>query len=80
MRLSYPFLYLCTGLTMSISQPCFPNVGDVNHLIGIVGVDLHMEDIVQDITYYNPGDGSYAFVVTTDGQSQFISNVILFSY
>ncbi|XP_046344826.2 VWFA and cache domain-containing protein 1-like [Haliotis rufescens] len=55
------------GLTMSISQPCFPNVGDVNHLIGMVGVDLHMEDIVQDITYYNPGDGSYAFVVTTDG-------------
>ena len=36
--------------------------------MGMVGVDLHMEDIVQDITYYNNNDQSYAFLITTHGE------------
>ena len=59
------------GLTLSISQPCFHS--PVSHperlqLMGMVGVDLHMEDIVQDITYYNNNDQSYAFLITTHGE------------
>ncbi|XP_052058181.1 VWFA and cache domain-containing protein 1-like [Mytilus californianus] len=51
------------ALTITISQTCFHN----NKVIGIMGVDLHMEDIVQDITYYDEMDGSYAFVITSEG-------------
>ncbi|KAL8604767.1 hypothetical protein ACOMHN_017726 [Nucella lapillus] len=57
-------------LTLSISQPCFHspvNQPERLQLMGMVGVDLHMEDIVQDITYYNNDDQSYAFLITTQG-------------
>nr|XP_022322709.1 LOW QUALITY PROTEIN: VWFA and cache domain-containing protein 1-like [Crassostrea virginica] len=50
-------------LTMSISQPCFHG----KELIGIMGVDLHMEDVVQDVTYYNQEINSYIFLINTDG-------------
>lgn len=50
-------------LTMSISQPCFHG----KELIGIMGVDLHMEDVVQDVTYYNQELNSYIFLITTEG-------------
>lgn len=48
---------------MTISQTCYHN----NKMIGIMGVDLHMEDIVQDVTYYDEMDGSYAFIINSDG-------------
>ncbi|XP_064604512.1 VWFA and cache domain-containing protein 1-like [Liolophura sinensis] len=51
------------ALTLSLSQPCFYE----GSVVGVVGVDLHMEDIAQDITYYNQGDGSYAFIIDTAG-------------
>lgn len=35
----------------------------------MVGVDLHMEDIAQDITYYNNDDQSYAFLISTQGRA-----------
>ncbi|XP_061168196.1 VWFA and cache domain-containing protein 1-like [Saccostrea echinata] len=50
-------------LTMSISQPCFHG----KELIGIMGIDLHMEDVVQDVTYYNQDINSYVFLINTDG-------------
>lgn len=53
-----------SALTMSISQACI-HEGD---LIGVVGVDLHMEDIAQDITYFNQEEDSYAFIINTDGE------------
>lgn len=49
---------------MSISQPCFHG----KELIGIMGVDLHMEDVVQDVTYYNQELNSYIFLITTEGK------------
>ena len=49
---------------MSISQPCFHG----KELIGIMGVDLHMEDVVQDVTYYNQEINSYIFFINTDGK------------
>lgn len=51
------------ALTMSITQTCFHN----EEVIGIMGVDLHMEDIVQDVTYYDEMDGSYAFIINAEG-------------
>ncbi|XP_055956054.1 VWFA and cache domain-containing protein 1 [Patella vulgata] len=55
------------SLTLTISQPCFHIFKDEYKLIGMVGIDLHVEDIVQDITYYNQDGQSYTFIVTTDG-------------
>ncbi|KAK0046626.1 VWFA and cache domain-containing protein 1 isoform X1 [Biomphalaria pfeifferi] len=58
------------ALTMSLSQPCvhtLPDKPDLHHLIGLVGIDLHMEDVVQDVTYYSHADNSYAFIVTSQG-------------
>ena len=56
--------YLISGLTLTISQPCLHNGSP----IGVSGIDLHMEDLVQEVTYYNQGDGSYAFVVNEKGK------------
>lgn len=56
---------------MSLSQPCvhtLPDKPDLHHLIGLVGIDLHMEDVVQDVTYYSHADNSYAFIVTSQGE------------
>ncbi|CAL1540838.1 unnamed protein product [Lymnaea stagnalis] len=58
------------ALTMSLSQPCvhtLPDKPDLHHLIGLVGIDLHMEDVAQDVTYYSHADNSYAFIVTSQG-------------
>ncbi|CAG5123241.1 unnamed protein product, partial [Candidula unifasciata] len=68
---SLPYIDEADGaLTMSLSQPCvhtLPDQPDLHHLIGLVGVDLHMEDVAQDVTYYSHADNSYAFIVTTQG-------------
>lgn len=48
---------------MSISMACLHN----KEPIGMSGVDLHMEDLVQDITYFNQADNSYAFMINENG-------------
>ena len=47
-----------------MSQPCL----HLGNPIGVTGIDLHMEDIAQEITYYNQVDGSYAFMVNENGK------------
>ncbi|XP_012946227.1 VWFA and cache domain-containing protein 1 isoform X2 [Aplysia californica] len=68
---SLPYIDEADGaLTMSLSQTCIhtlPDQPDLQHLIGLVGMDLHMEDVAQDITYYSYADSSYAFIVTPQG-------------
>lgn len=41
-----------------------------------MGVDLHMEDVVQDVTYYNQELNSYIFLITTEGKFKWINVVI----
>jgi hypothetical protein len=41
-----------------------------------MGVDLHMEDIVQDVTYYDEMDGSYAFIINSEGILFYISVIL----
>ena len=56
---------------MSLSQTCIhtlPDQPDLHHLIGLVGMDLHMEDVAQDVTYYSYADSSYAFIITPQGK------------
>ena len=57
-------IVIFTALTLTMSQPCLHN----RVPIGVSGVDLHMEELVQEITYYNQGDGSYAFMVDENGK------------
>ena len=59
---------LVSGLTLSMSQPCLHNGSP----IGVSGIDLHMADIVQEITYYNQDDGSYAFMVNENGKANYL--------
>ena len=59
-------IVIFTALTLTMSQPCLHN----RVPIGVSGVDLHMEELVQEITYYNQGDGSYAFMVDENGKLQ----------
>ena len=70
--LFFPPFLLPVALTLSLSQACIhtlPDQPELRHLIGLVGVDLHMEDVVQDITYYSHADSSYAFIISTKGGS-----------
>lgn len=65
MTLLFTIVVFCiTALTMSISMACLHN----KEPIGMSGVDLHMEDLVQDITYFNQADSSYAFIINTNGR------------
>ena len=58
-----PLAYV-SALTLTMSQPCL----HLGNPIGVTGIDLHMEDIAQEITYYNQVDGSYAFMVNENGK------------
>ncbi|KAL5022166.1 hypothetical protein ScPMuIL_001321 [Solemya velum] len=61
---SLPYIDIADqGLTMSLSQPCFYKEVP----FGVVGIDLNMEEVVEDITYYTQDEGSYAFIINTDG-------------
>lgn len=52
------------GLVVSITQPCY----HLDLLIGAVGLDIHLSDLVEDITYFNqPGGRSYAFLIDAFG-------------
>jgi len=52
------------GLVVSITQPCY----HLDLLIGAVGLDIHLSDLVEDMTYFNqPGGRSYAFLIDTFG-------------
>ena len=57
------FLLARAGLIMSITQTCFVN----NRLIGIVGLEVNMVDLLEDITYFKEGDRSYAFIIDRKG-------------
>lgn len=69
-RLKGNVFFFDLALTMSISMACLHN----KEPIGMSGVDLHMEDLVQDITYFNQADSSYAFIINSNGN--YFNNVL----
>ncbi len=50
-----------TGLLTSITLPCYHQ----GKFIGVVGTDLSMEDLLSEITYFQKGQSSYAFMADT---------------
>ncbi|KAG8297470.1 VWFA and cache domain-containing protein 1 [Homalodisca vitripennis] len=53
-------------LVVSISKTVLDKEGN---LLGIVGVDIALEDLAEDIIFYNDFRRSYAFFVTTRGKA-----------
>ncbi len=52
---------------MSVTQTCIIN----DKVIGIVGLDINMADLLEDITYFEKGEKSYAFLINNQGKKQF---------
>ncbi|KAF0299200.1 VWFA and cache domain-containing protein 1 [Amphibalanus amphitrite] len=50
-------------LVVSVTQPCY----HVDYFIGILGMDLHLPDLVEDITYFSQTGGRYAFIIDDHG-------------
>ena len=50
---------------ITITLPCFHN----GNFIGVVGTDIHVEDLLSDITFFNQGQSTYAFVVSNSGRT-----------
>lgn len=53
---------------MSLTAPCY----HLDQLIGAVGLDVHLADLVEDFTYFNPPGGrSYVFLIDSIGIYRF---------
>jgi hypothetical protein len=52
-----------SGLVVSITQPCL----HLNEVVGVVGLDLQLSDLVEDVTYFNGYGASHAFLLTKNG-------------
>lgn len=55
---------------MTVSKPCYFG----NLLLGIVGVDVNLAYILEDVTYYQDSLGSYTFLI--DNKGKFLAQMI----
>lgn len=55
---------------MTVSRPCYFG----NLLLGVVGVDVNLAYILEDVTYYQDSLASYTFLIDNKGQSRRESN------
>ena len=66
------------GVTLSITWPClYSSSGgggsggggkQRQELIGVVGLDIHLGALMEEVTYFSEQDGAYAFVVDRKGE------------
>lgn len=50
---------------MTVSRPCYFG----NLLLGVVGVDVNLAYILEDVTYYQDSLASYTFLIDNKGTS-----------
>lgn len=50
---------------MTVSRPCYFG----NQLLGVVGVDVNLAYILEDVTYYQDSLASYTFLIDNKGES-----------
>ncbi len=62
---SYIFFFILEGLLTTVALPCYYN----NKFIGVVGTDISMKGIQSQITYFQKGQASYAFMVSNFGRA-----------
>lgn len=51
---------------MTVSRPCYFG----NLLLGVVGVDVNLAYILEDVTYYQDSLASYTFLIDNKGESR----------
>lgn len=51
---------------MTVSRPCYFG----NMLLGVVGVDVNLAYILEDVTYYQDSLASYTFLIDNKGTDQ----------
>uniref|UniRef100_A0A8C2NKA2 VWFA domain-containing protein n=1 Tax=Capra hircus TaxID=9925 RepID=A0A8C2NKA2_CAPHI len=61
------------GLIMTVSKPCYFG----NLLLGIVGVDVNLAYILEDVTYYQDSLASYTFLIDDKGYTLIASFYLL---
>ena len=54
------------GFIMTVSRPCYFG----NLLLGVVGVDVNLAYILEDVTYYQDSLASYTFLIDDKGRIQ----------
>ena len=66
-HLSSPLKDEVGGVSLSITWPCLHG----NHLIGVVGLDIHLGALMEEVTYFSgQTDGAaYTFVVDRKGRN-----------
>lgn len=53
-----------TGVVVPVTWSCF----DDDMLLGVVGLDIQLSDVVQDVTYFMSSDSNaYAFMMDVNG-------------
>ena len=63
---SFNCTYFFSGLLMSITLPCYDNT---DTFIGVAGTDINIEDLLSDITFFNQGQTTYAFMIGETGRT-----------
>jgi hypothetical protein len=53
-----------SGLVLTMSHPCIY----LNDIVGVVGIDIELSDLVEDVTYFNNYGTTYSFMITKDGK------------
>lgn len=51
------------SMVLSVAQPCEVS----GHIVGVVGIDLSLSEIVENVTYFNTYGNSYAFFINKEG-------------
>lgn len=51
---------------MTVSRPCYFG----NMLLGVVGVDVNLAYILEDVTYYQDSLASYTFLIDNKGTNR----------
>lgn len=51
---------------MTVSRPCYFG----NLLLGVVGVDVNLAYILEDVTYYQDSLASYTFLIDNKGERE----------
>lgn len=65
MNFTFILVLISAGFIMTVSRPCYFG----NLLLGVVGVDVNLAYILEDVTYYQDSLASYTFLIDNKGQS-----------
>jgi len=58
---------------MTVSRPCY----FANLLLGVVGVDVNLAYILEDVTYYQDSLASYTFLIDNKGREMKVVIIVL---